>query len=182
MVCELTGGAPVGPSVTTLFWTPSASGFQAAVITFFQALRPYLPPTYTIRVPNTGDTLEDTTGVLTGSWSSGTATNVTGTGDGTYAMGVGFRVVWNTTAFVNGRRQRGSTFFVPSDRNMFNAGGGLTDAAVAVIQTAATALMAGVPNALLVWHRPKDHAGGIAHPAVSATVPDKVTWLRSRRI
>jgi hypothetical protein len=140
-----------------------------------------LPTGLTIQVANSGDDIDDAAGNLIGTWSSTPAPAlVTGTGSGQWAEGVGLRIVWNTNGIHAGKRVRGSTFMVPTVSAAFEGGGGLVAATQSQFQTAATTLIASAPS-LVIWSRPSSTLAGESNAIVSATVPDAVSWLRSRR-
>ena len=92
------------------------------------------------------------------------------------------RFVWNTGARRSGRLVRGSTFLVPVIRSTFDGPGHVDDAARTALQTAATNLVTAAGANLRILSRPgvRVTTGGSA-AIISATVPDKVSWLRSRR-
>jgi hypothetical protein len=125
--------------------------------------------------------IEDTTGRMEGTWSSGGAIATTGLAAGKYSAASGYMVHWLTGSFLNGRQVRGKTFFVPIDAGSYDTNGTLDNTTRTNIQTAANTLVA--TNQLLCWHRPTEAApaSGHAYPITSALVPDKVAILRSRR-
>ena len=172
-----------GPGVSTFYFDPSDTGAADAVHDFFQALNPVLFPSgLTITVPPNGDIIDDATGVLSGSWNDpGTGGVTTGTATTDFARGVGFRVVWNTSGIFRGRRVRGSTFIVPIQGGVFSTSGLLDPATVAATQAAADALV-GSGVTFKVWSRPVDATPGESNDFTSATAPNKVSWLRSRRV
>lgn len=173
------GGVPGGGLST--FYTAGVSPDVSALKTWFTALAPYLPPSVTVTIPSNGDTLESTTGVLTGGWSGSGGGTVTGTGNSAWSDGVGLAVQWNTGLVVNGRRLRGRTFVCPLAQGFASSNGTLNDTIVAAVDTASNTLAAAA--LLYIWHRPTPSAptsGSIA-TVTSVTVPDRVTALRSRR-
>lgn len=177
---ELTGITAL-PGLMTFYSVVAVPSAKAAVETFLDAIKVYLPNPLTARVPNSGDLIEDSTGKLVGSWSEGSATNVTGTGAGAYAAGVGVRVQWNTNGIRNGRRVRGATFVCPLVASVFDSAGTIGSTPLTAIQTAADTLAA--DGTLLVWSRPGSPGGsdGDSNSVTSALVPDRITALRSRR-
>lgn len=177
-----TGTAVVGPSVSTFYFNDAGTGFTANLVSFFDAIKNRVPPGVTWSVPNSGDIINDATGDLEGVWQGGTAQQVTGTGAALYSQGVGFRFVWNTGGVRGGRRVRGSTFICPMDGAMLDATGTLGSAQMATLVTAATSVITDSPNELRIWSKP--HTGlsdGTSHAVTSVTVPDAISWLRSRR-
>lgn len=176
-----TGSTVVGGGVSTFYSTVPTSGFKTAVAAFFTAVAGLVPTTCTWTIPSSGDTINDDSGDLSGTWSeAGADSTVVSTLAGAYPNGVGARVVWRTSGIRGGRRVTGSTFIVPLASGSFQADGTLTDANVTTIKNAATTLLGAVP--LRIFSKP--HPGtddGLSSPVISVTVPDKVTWLRSRR-
>lgn len=169
-----------GPGYSIFYATP-LNDVQADIVTFFNGIKGLLPNDVTISVPGNGDTLNDATGALAGSWSGGTPATIIGENPGSYAGPAGMCVTWNTNAIVGRRRLRGRTFIVPAAGGCFDVDGTLTPANRSTLETAATGLVGGAGGNLLVWHRPVLGSGGVAHPVVSAVVADKVAVLRSRR-
>lgn len=177
----LTGSAVVGPSVSTFYAEGSVSTAVSALRSFYDSIKTALPTGLNVQVANSGDDIDDAAGTLIGTWSSSPAPAlVTGTGSGQWAEGVGARVVWNTSGIYRGRRVRGSTFIVPLVSAAFEGGGGLVAATQAQIQSAATALIAAAPT-LVIYSRTTGGTPGESNAIQSATVPDQVSWLRSRR-
>lgn len=179
------GPALVGPGVSTFYATAgNGAALSSALKTFFDAIKGYFPSSkVTWSFPNTGEVIDSATGQATGAWSGGTFQTVAASGAGTsWANGVGARVRWNTGVYHNGRRVRGSTFLVPLQSGVYDTDGTLVGSAVTAMQTAAAALVTAVPT-MGIHTRPHPGAadGGFATVA-SAEVPDKVSWLRSRRV
>lgn len=176
-----TGGGVIGGGVSTFYFAGADGANPGAVRSFFNASPLLFPASVTITVPNNGDVIENTTGDLVGTWTSGGAlAPVSGTNTGDFAMGVGMRVRWLTAGIVAGRRVNGSTFLVPIASGIFDTDGTLDGATVTAEKTAADALVAAAP-ALCVWSRPTPSRAGSSHLVMSTQVPDKVSWLRSRR-
>jgi hypothetical protein len=170
----------VGPGVST-FYLDDTDTAVTAFTTFFTSIKSMFPPGITWTIPSEVDTMNATTGVLTGADTLTGGGTVTSSGTDTrFAAGVGARVVWNTTSVVNGRRVRGSTFLVPLENYCYASDGTLDATNMSTLQSAATALAgSGIP---LIWHRPTGGlANGSTHAVTSGTVPDKVSTLRTRR-
>lgn len=177
-----TGSAVVGGGLSTFYTLVSdVAGLPAAVQTFFTSLAPLVPTTLQWTIPRNGDTIDDGSGELTGTWSEAGADLVVNSSlAGAYPNGVGARVVWVTSGIHRGRRVRGATFICPLASGSFQSDGTLTDANVTTIRNAATTLVAAKP--LRIFSRPQPGAAdGASNPVISSTVPDKVSWLRSRR-
>lgn len=188
----LSGAGAVGGGVMTFYNTAvAATGWPAAVKTFLNSAPLMYPAALNFAVPNTGDVLDVDTGQLVDGWSDGALpTPFAGTNTGDWAAGVGIRVVWNTNVIHAGRRLKGSNFLVPVAGGIFDVDGTVDTATVSQVQTAAAAYISSQPQAA-VYSRPKP-AGrgkngnlpavtGFFAPILSASVPDKVSWLRSRR-
>lgn len=177
---ELTGLTAL-PGLMTFYSVVAVPSAKAAVEAFLDDVKGLFPNGLTARVPNSGDLIEDSTGELVGSWSEGSAATITATGAGAYAAGVGVRVQWNTNGIRNGRRVRGATFVCPLVVSAFDTAGTLGTTPLGTIQAAADLLAA--DGTLLIWSRPSSPGAGDgdSNAVTSATVPDRITALRSRR-
>lgn len=132
--------------------------------------------------PTEGDTFDDATGELNGFWNGGAGGTVTSTGASVpYASGCGYRIVWSTGGIVAGRHVRGSTFMIPLIASLYDTSGTLSNTLVTNMTSAAATFVTNGDT--LIWHRP-DSGGsnGSSHPVLAASVPDKVSTLRSRRV
>ena len=147
----------------------------------FVALGPYLPDSVTVQVEATGDVIDDATGALTGAWTDTPVLPVVGGSAAQYAAPSGFFINWNTTTILAGHRLRGRTFFVPSASDVYDSDGSIGATILAAIQAAADSFVAAATGDLVVWHRPVGGSGGGHGLVLSATAPDKVGVLRSRR-
>lgn len=109
------------------------------------------------------DVLEDSTGVLTGSFTGTGPAAVVGTGSGDSLPANICYLVRNRTALVvNGRRLNGRSYIsTPSEGNNDSAGKPLS-ATVAIVNAGlVTALTGGSTLSFpVVWHRPTNGAGG----------------------
>lgn len=179
---EWSGTGIQGTGLSTFYFNPSNTGAATAVKAFFTALNPVLwPAGLTITVPPGGDIIDDATGVLSGAWTdAGTGGTITGTGSGTYSLGVGMRVKWGTNGIFRGRRVQGSTFIVPIMGAIFDSNGTIANATVTSSSAAAQTLATSAPQ-FKVWSRPGPTWSGTSNNMTSGTVPDKVSWLRTRR-
>jgi hypothetical protein len=88
--------------------------------------------------------------------------------------------VWRTSGLRHGRRVQGSTFIVPLALGSYQSDGTLVDANVTTIRNAAQTLLGSQALQILSKATPGT-SDGQANPVISVTVPDKVSWLRSRR-
>ena len=182
VVVSWAGPGVVGLAVNVLHFAGDVGGPDSgAIFDAYAGLASSLPSGVTVTVPNSGDIIEDTTGELTGVWSSTGGNVVTGTAPGPRAAGVGFCVGWATGGIVNGRKLRGRTFIVPIAGGAFDTDGTFQASALAQFKTFANELQASGP--LAVWHRPTTAGGsdGTSYGVVSNKVNDKTAWLSSRR-
>ena len=173
--------AVVGGGVSTFYFDEAASGFQAAVADFFQAIEASLPVGQQIFVPNSGDLLDVATGALSGVWSEGSGETIVGQDTQGYAAGVGIRVVWPTAGIRNGRRVKGSTFMCPIGKNSFEGSANIATATITLYESAASALLTSQGSDMKIWSRPRNGSGGQAFSVIGREVPDEISWLRSRR-
>lgn len=176
-----TGSPVVGNSVSVLHCAQGDEvTLTAAVNTFFNSIKTALPVSLVISQPTAGTVIDEASGDVVDAWSVGTTTSVTGTGAFPFPNGVGARVVFPTIGIVNGRHVRGSLFLVPLVNPAFEGAGNIEPATLAVLRGAALTLGT-TPNAVRVYSRKTSAHAGISYPALTGTVPDKVSWLRSRR-
>lgn len=168
------------PGLST-FYYGVASPNVSDCVTFFTAIKGLFPAGVTWDIPSSGDEIDDATGTLTGVWAGSGGGTVTSSGAATsYAAGVGARVQWNTLVITGGRRVRGATFLAPLLGTGYDSSGTLESTGLTTMRNAATAYAAsGVAKG--IWHRPVSGSGGLYAAINSATVPDRVTSLRSRR-
>lgn len=170
-----------GAGVATYYCDPADLGGRTALGTFYTAWGAGMPPVFTWNIPASGDTIESTTGTLTGGWTSGSTITGTATGSSAYAGGTGTYIRWDTGAVVGGRRLRGRTFMVPMSAATYDGNGNIVDATLASLQTATNTLVTN--SSFVIWHRPSTPGGsdGSTHLVTSGTCIDKVTSLRTRR-
>lgn len=176
----LWGGIPGMPGYS-LFYASAAADATADLVTYFNAIKARFPSGLSWTVPPTGDTLDDATGTLNGSWSGAGAGIVTSTGTGAYAAGVGAYSAWVTNAIVGGRRLRGRTFLAPLLGTNYDNTGTIDPTQLTTFATATSTLAA--TGKLVVWHRPSGPgaSNGSSSLITAGVVPDVVTSLRSRR-
>jgi hypothetical protein len=187
LVIGWAGPQVVGTAVNILHWSGSdnPSPPVADVKDAFTTMAAGIPAGVTITVPNSGDSIDDTTGDLTGVWATTGGGTVVGTGPANAAAGVGACVGWTTGGIVTGahgpRKLRGRTFIVPLPNDAYQNDGTLQPTYVSGWLTWATSMMAAGP--LAVWHRPTTPGGsdGNSYGVISAKVRDKVAFLSSRR-
>lgn len=178
---EWSGGGLVGPGLSTFYFLDLSAGPCTLLTSFFNAVKVVVPDDVTMTVPNSGDTIEAETGELVGGWTSSGGSAIAGGNSGAFAVGVGMRVKWNTSTVIAGRRVGGSTFIVPIVGGSFDTGGLPLTTTVSALQDAADDLVDLSDDTMRVWHRPKVASPGAVAAVQSATVPRKVSTLRSRR-
>lgn len=169
------------PGVATFHFGSSVTD-MTALRTFWDAVKAVFPNTMVIGVPNSGDTINEDNGQITGAWSGPAQTNVQGTGGvGSYLSTAGAMVRWTTPQVVNGRRPIGKTFLVPAMTGIFSSSGTIASATLTTIQNAATALVVAYAGELKTYHRPVAGHGGVGCTVTAGTAIAKQVVLRSRR-
>ena len=193
VTCQWSGfvGAP---GYSNFYWKeddPTASfdsgaiAAATAVNTFFGAIKAYFPNQVNWRVLSDVPVIDENTGTLTDIASAGTFTPIVATGGtASYSAATGAVITWRTGGVRNGRRVRGRTFLVPTSTALYDVDGSLHPTGTGILQAAATALIntAG-PRNIGVWARPSSTGAsdGAWHPMLTASIPDKVAVLKSRR-
>jgi len=169
-----------GPGVS-VFYTGGVGSGTSDLRVFFDALKAFFPSALTINFPTSGDTIDDSSGIINGVWSSGAVASVVGTGAGAYAAGVGTWVDWRTNGVVGHRRVQGRTFLAPMVIGAFDTNGTMFATTLTAIGTAAATLVA--TGDLSIWHRPPvgTFSGGSGHVVTGYRTRDQVTSLRTRR-
>ena len=176
-----TGPSIAGPGLSTFYALDTSPGFPAAVRALLASFASYVPAGVSIQVPNSGDVLDPATGALTGVWTDGSTPAVINTsGPANYAAGVGCQWRWRTSGIVAGRRVVGSTFIVPLSSAEYDSSGTIDSVAVTALNAAAATYVTNAPYAV-IWSRPKGARVGSSHLITSGFLPDRVSWLRSRR-
>jgi hypothetical protein len=165
----------------------------ASVKALWTAVSGYFPGDVTITVDPTGDIIEDTTGAITGAWSSSPVAQVVGGGTGAYSAPSGALFTWHTATILDGRRLRGRNFIVPIVASAYNGSGQLLETVRADMQARALEFIIEQEASAVVWHRPLEGprpVGGGPRPHLrdgghglitSGTVSGKAAVLRSRR-
>lgn len=173
-------GTTALPGVS-VFYSTGATDATADLVTFFTAIKSAVPTGTSWSILNSGDTLDDTSGILTGGWTGTGGAVVSANGTGNYAAGVGGYINWQTGVIVNKRRLKGRTFICPLTVGQYDSNGTLISGALTQLGGAATTLA--TAGKMRVWHRPKKgtFSGGSSSLIISGTVPDQVTSLKTRR-
>jgi hypothetical protein len=177
------------PGYSNFYFAPGTPPPLAALRTFFEGVKLYLPTGLTIAYPASGDIINETTGTITDAWSTTPPANTVGTGGTTYIGPAGIQVQWTTSTVLDGRRPLGKTFLVPAPTAIVQTDGTVIDAIVAAVKAAADVFVGATASQFFVWHRPvrdpePPHSitrlGGIA-AVTGSRVPDIQVVLRSRR-
>lgn len=183
LVINWTGPQVVGSAVTVLHFSGSDNSAPpvGAVEQAFWSHSSLFPTGVTITVPNSGDSIDDRTGQLTGVWTATGGAAVSGTGNAKAARGVGACIGWETGGIVNGRKLRGRTFLVPLTTDAYDTDGTLLPTALQNVMDTANAIQASGP--LAIWHRPTTKGGsdGNSYGVGANRVRDRVAFLSSRR-
>ena len=187
VVVEWAGTCVVGRAVNVLHFdaTEEEAPPVAAIRAAYQAMSSQLPTGVTIRVPGSGETIEDSTGDLTGVWTDATPAVVVGGVVPNAAAGVGACVTWNTGGIVAGtggpRRLRGRTFLVPLANACYDNDGTLTAPTMTSLNAFGAAMQAS--GGFGIWHRPTSSSAtdGTSSSVLSFSVRDRVAVLTSRR-
>lgn len=179
--CTWSGITLVGAGVSTFYVDEADTGFTAAILALFSSCGFTLPPGTAVTVPASGDLIDVATGELSGTWTDGPGGSVSGSGSGTFSLGVGLRLVWNTSGIRNGRRVKGSTFIVPTVGGIFAADGTISNTTLSALQTGVNTFMTSMGTNLKIYSRPVPGVGGQANTVIGGVVPDAVSWLRTRR-
>lgn len=179
-------GNVTGDGISVFYAPAGTTTAPAAIKAFFTTLAGWMPTGMAWDIPVTGDTIDDGTGELTGVWAhAGGGTVSSSGGTAARAQGVGMRIKWFTGGIVHGRRVQGSTFIVPLMTTAYETDGTLTSAVTGNAVSALNTLISATDT--VIWSRPFSGStgnparAGSSHTVIAGTVPDKVSWLRSRR-
>lgn len=183
-------GIAGAPGYTVLSWGPgggsvteAADSATAAMRTFFDGIKAYLPTACSIQVSAECPLLDAASGHLTQvATASSTPALVIGTAGLVVAAPAGAAITWLTAAIRNTHRLRGRTYLVPLSTAAYEANGSLVAGAITAISGAAATLRTTVATPLQVWGRPTPGvANGVTANVTGHTLRDKVAVLRSRR-
>jgi hypothetical protein len=161
------------PGVSTFYATDAAT-LLPQLRTFFQVCHDYLPTDVYIDIEPSGDTIESTTGALTGSWAGSAVAQVHGNDSAAYSGVSGGLVQWASSTVLSGRRLRGRTYLVPFGGGQYDVSGQIASSQRGSIAAAAQALATAASGNMKIYQRPRSaHASwtdrrGVVHPAVSA--------------
>lgn len=187
-VVTWTGTPVIGGGVTVMYARPGAS-LMAGIRTFFSALAGWIPNGVTLNFPSTGDSIEETTGDLVGSWTGSALTSVSGGYSGTFSGAAGASITWLTNTIIPAtgghpaHKVHGRTFLVPAAGTLLDTDGTLSTAAIASLNSAAADLITYAGGHFVVWHRPTapGASDGVAAEVISKRIRDKAAVLTSRR-
>lgn len=174
-------GGPGGEGVSTFYCDPSATSALADLRTFFESIKAHFSNDFSWSYPDTGDQIDSATGLLVGGWTRGTLSPTVPSAASGWVAGVGCRVVWGTGVVLNGRRPKGATFLTGLGIAAFDSDGSIATTPLADIRAAATALVAASTD-YYVWSRPNSLGQSGFSVITGSTVPDRVSWLRTRRV
>jgi hypothetical protein len=180
---------------------PATSAFHfnsiptpASVKTFFTSIKNYFPSVVQWSIAGSGDTFDDATGDITGSWSGGGDLSEAGSvATAPYVAPAGILVRWTTASVIASHHLQGRLFLVPCVSAVFDQTGTPQEAVRSTIATAASALTSAASGHHVVWARPVEARAATAKLkaraaragsfglVTGAQVPDKAVVLRSRR-
>jgi hypothetical protein len=186
-----------GPGVGTHYFGSGVTD-MTALKAFYTSMAIYIPGTISMQIPVVGDQINDTDGLIIGSWTGSNGGQVNGAGGaGVYSGVSGVVVDWLGSGVIAGRRRQGRTFFVPTVTTAYQSDGTILESARAQILGWATTLIAAYAGELKIFSRPflgkagkpdadppipaKPPRPGAAVQVIGAKVPDIATVLRSRR-
>lgn len=180
-----------GPPGFTVMYFSQITGVPVAVASFWTAMLSKIPRTVTLTVEGTGDIIDETTGLITGSWVEAAPAPMVGTGDSEFAGPAGASIRWETGQIVAGHRVRGKTFVVPIPASSFGANGRINAASFGVYNAAAAAFAAASSIGFVIWSRPRaasvaparphPQRNGSVHPVIAGNALSNAAVLRSRR-
>lgn len=182
--CQWAGSGVVGLAFTTFYVGSGGGGIPTgvnAIAQFFNGLKALLPAAVSITVPASGQSYDDVTGQLLGTWGGPPVQVIQGTGTGALASASGASIRWLTGVVVRRHQLVGRSFIVPMVGSAFNTNGVIAPANQTILVNAA-ALIPG-SGAVRVWSRPSAANSHIGASAVisGASVSNVGSILRSRR-
>lgn len=190
----LWSGFSGAPGYSNFYFDTAAAPPLAALQTMFTAFKPFFtagPPPLTWQVQNSGDTLDETTGKITGAWTGALQPAIVATGaSANYVGSAGAVITWRSSTPVGGRRPVGKTYLVPLMTNQFDTDGSIIPATLTAILNAALTFVTAAAGSLLIWHRPVYNTvpsppvlvrPGSTVVCIGALVPDLAAVMRSRR-
>lgn len=175
------GSAVVGTGYSVLY---CMAGDEHALMTAFRALLSTCANSFPNQLqwtfPTSGVQLNDTNGTVVGDWADGSpVSSLTGGAVTTWVNGVGLRIKWSTGGVHDGEFVTGSTFMVPLIAAAYEGAGNIDSGTLSTMTGALTTFVA--TATLVIWARPKPGVDGAAIAVSGFNLPDRVSWLRSRR-
>lgn len=156
------------PGVMT-FYCLTPDTFVTALHAWLVGVAGSLPGVVKLNIEPGGDTIDSTSGALTGSWAGAATAEISGADTGGYSAPSGMVISWLTGTVVDGHRLRGKTYLVPFARSAYGPDGQLNAANVADMKTKADAFQAAAAANFVIWHRNrKARAADATHLAVTA--------------
>lgn len=150
--------------------------------TFYNAALAYTPAGVTLTFPGSGDTIDEVTGSLNGTWAQSAPAAVTGGAGATqFPAPAGACVTWVTSRIINRRRLRGRTFIVPMYVGAYQLDGTLEASVMSALNSAAATLVTNAGSSLRIYHRPKGASSGQGAAIVGHSITDQVAVLKTRR-
>lgn len=182
VVTTWTGTPVIGGGATVMHCTV---GDEHALMTAFRAMLDSIKASFPTGIqwtwPSAGTILTQENGELSGSWSdSSPPAALSSTGGALYAAGVGARVKWTTGAYYHGHQVVGSTFLVPITTANYEGAGNIDGTVLALWNSAVATFVAAA--GLRIYSRPSSEGDGQSFAVNGGSVPDYVSWIRSRRV
>lgn len=183
-------GDQVGKGWTSFYadGAGQAQSFATSAYTFMVAVATFGQPT--IGLPDglrysqlpTVDKIDSATGKITDQVSVTPGADIVGTSSAGYSATTGACVTWHTLDFLNGRRVRGRSFFVPLAGGCYDGNGTLHETYRTSLNAAANTFLT-TTQGVVVWHRPtfKGASDGGMYFTQTGSTADTVAVLRSRR-
>ncbi len=169
------------PGIATFYFGSSTTD-MSALRTFWVAASAVFPTGMSSQIANTGDQINEDSGIIQGAWSGPAQTAIPGSGGaGGVSSAEGVMCRYTTPQVVDGRRPVGKTFLVPCVTSVFTTAGQIATTTQSSIQSALTALIAAYAGEMKIWHRPKAGHGGVGCTITAGSVLGKQVVLRSRR-
>lgn len=172
----------MGTGVSVLhFKEGTAPAHLPALKGLFDAFIGNAPGSVIVKVPGSGLTVAND-GTVTGTWTGVAQAPSQSSVGGGFAAGVGMRIRWYSDVVMNGHKVRGSTFLAPLAGSAYQTDGTIADATINAMATAINTFLTSCAGDFGVWTRPRVAGGGGGWSSVnSGLVPDRVSWLKSRR-
>lgn len=180
-----------GPGVSTLYASDVAGTPQdhanAVAGLFADVMTPsgapsLMPPNVKLVGDPYVDVINPATGDQTGTVAVAPVATINGGALAAYSDVSGLSITWITAAFLNGRRVKGRTYFVPMSGGAYDTDGTLSTAVLASVQGAITQYLGKISEPV-IWHRPTTVGGsdGSDSSIAAGRIIDHPAILTSRR-